>query len=237
MVNDDLSLAASTALNRCRSEHTSVTYTGITADCASGRKTVDLTVVPVPGKGKEGKTESGLVAVLFLENKNVEQEGITEKYDMDTMAAQRIADLEQELYEFKNDLKATIGELETVNEERYTVNTEYQQKLDELTMLTNDLSNFLSSAMIGILFVDGALNIRKFTEYVGREFQLMEHDAGRPQQIFVHSFPNEDIISDGGEVLKPFMPIDREVTSMNGRYYTLRILLLTGQRKIISEGW
>lgn len=78
MVNDDLSLAASTALNRCRSEHTSVTYTGITAYCASGRKTVDLTVVPVPGKGKEGKTESGLVAVLFLENKNVEQEGITE---------------------------------------------------------------------------------------------------------------------------------------------------------------
>ena len=35
-------------------------------------------MVPVPGKGKEGKTGSGLVAVLFLENKNVEQEGITE---------------------------------------------------------------------------------------------------------------------------------------------------------------
>ena len=28
-------------------------------------------------------------------------------------------------------------------------------------MLTNDLSNFLSSTMIGILFVDGNLNIRK----------------------------------------------------------------------------
>ena len=35
-------------------------------------------MVPVPGKGKEGKTGSGLVAVLFLENKNVEQEGVTE---------------------------------------------------------------------------------------------------------------------------------------------------------------
>ena len=105
----------------------------------------------------------------------------------------------------------------------YTVNTEYQQKLDELTMLSNDLSNFLSSTMIGILFVDSNLNIRKFTEYVGREFQLMEQDVGRSFQIFAHSFPEEDIIKDAKDVLKNLVPIDREVTAMNGRYYTLRI--------------
>ena len=103
------------------------------------------------------------------------------------------------------------------------MNTEYQQKLDELTMLTNDLSNFLSSTMIGILFVDSNLNIRKFTEYVGREFQLMEHDIGRSLQIFAHSFPDEDIISDANDVLKNLVPIDREVTAMSGRFYTLRI--------------
>ena len=248
MINRDFSLVASTAINRCRSEHTAVTYTGITADCATGRKTVDLTVAPVPGKTKE---ETGLVAVLFVENRMMEEEGVTEKYDVDTTAARRIADLEQELHESKNDLKTTIGELETVNEELqaaneelltaneelqssneelqsvneelYTVNTEYQQKLDELTMLTNDLSNFLSSTMIGILFVDSNLNIRKFTEYVGREFQLMEHDVGRSFQIFAHSFPSEDIVRDARQVLKNLTPIDREVTAMNGKYYTLRI--------------
>lgn len=251
MINRDLSLVASTALNRCRSEHISVTYTGITVDCPTGRKSVDLTVSPIPGTDRE---DTGLIAVLFLENRNqsaVADSGITEKYDVDTTAARRIADLEQELHESQNDLKSTIGELETVNEELqaaneelltaneelqssneelqsvneelYTVNTEYQQKLDELTMLTNDLSNFLSSAMIGILFVDSNLNIRKFTEYVGREFQLMDHDVGRSLQIFAHSFPDEDIISDANEVLKNLVPIDREVTAMNGRFYTLRI--------------
>ena len=251
MINRDLSLVASTALNRCRSEHISVTYTGIAVDCPSGRRMVDLTVSPVPGQEKE---DTGLIAVLFFENRGASAEnltGITEKYDVDTTAARRIADLEQELHESQNDLKSTIGELETVNEELqaaneelltaneelqssneelqsvneelYTVNTEYQQKLDELTMLTNDLSNFLSSTMIGILFVDSNLNIRKFTEYVGREFQLMEHDVGRSLQIFAHSFPDEDIISDANEVLKSLVPIDREVTAMNGRFYTLRI--------------
>ena len=76
------------------------------------------------------------------------------------------------------------------------MNTEFQQKVDELTTMTNDLSNFLSSTMIGILFVDGNLNIRKFTEYIGREFQLMEHDIGRSIQIFAHSFPYEKIVED-----------------------------------------
>ena len=77
--------------------------------------------------------------------------------------------------------------------------------------------------MIGILFVDSRLNIRKFTEYVGREFQLMEHDIGRPIQIFAHSFPEEDIERDAKAVLKDLVSIDREVTAMNGRHYTLRI--------------
>lgn len=248
MINKDLSLALSTALNRCRQEHISVTYTGIAVDLSTGRKSVNLTVSPVPGENQE---DTGLVAVLFAEQRALETDGVTEKYDVDTTAARRIANLEQELHESQNDLKSTIGELETVNEELqaaneelltaneelqssneelqsvneelYTVNTEYQQKLDELTMLTNDLSNFLSSTMIGILFVDSSLNIRKFTEYIGREFQLMDHDVGRSLQIFAHSFPKEDIIKDAQNVLKDLVPIDREVTAMNGRYYTLRI--------------
>lgn len=75
----------------------------------------------------------------------------------------------------------------------------------------------------GFLCVDSSLNIRKFTEYIGREFQLMEHDVGRSLQIFAHSFLDEDIIKDAGNVLKDLVPIDREVTAMNGRFYTLRI--------------
>lgn len=166
-------------------------------------------------------------------------------------SARRIAELEREFSVSQNDLRSTIQRLETVNgelqaaneelltaneelqssteelqsvnEELYTVNTEHQLKLDELTMMTNDLSNFLSSTMIGILFVDSNLNIRKFTEYVGREFQLMEHDIGRSIQIFAHSFPAEEIETDCRTVLRDLVSIDREVTAMNGRFYTLRI--------------
>ena len=212
---------------------------------------INLLVQPVPGTEEEGDGEKQLTAVLFLENKSPNVGGITEKYDVDETAARRIAELEHEFQASQSDLRATIQRLETVNgelqatneelltaneelqssteelqsvnEELYTVNTEHQLKLDELTMMTNDLSNFLSSTMIGILFVDSNLNIRKFTEYVGREFQLMEHDIGRPLQIFAHSFPDEQIENDAKKVLKSLVSIDREVTAMNGRCYTLRI--------------
>ena len=248
IINKDLSLAASTALSRCRAEQTATTYTGITVDCPSGRRCIDLLVEPIP---MLGDGESSLIAMLFQESGRLPAEGIVEKYDINATVARRITDLEQELQQSQNNLHETIGELETVNEELqaaneelltaneelqssneelqsvneelYTVNTEYQQKVDELTMMANDLSNFLSSTMIGILFVDDNLNIRKFTEYVGREFQLMEHDVGRSIQIFAHSFPDEDIVDDAKEVLKSLTPIDREVSAMNNRFYTLRI--------------
>ena len=248
MLCKDLNLVASTAVSRCRTEHSAITYTDVAVDTPTGRKVINLTVEPVPGQ--EGEEE--LVAVLFLERGIIgETGGVVEKYDLDATAARRISDLEREFQVSQNDLRSTIQRLETVNgelqaaneelltaneelqssteelqsvnEELYTVNTEHQLKLDELTTMTNDLSNFLSSTMIGILFVDGDLNIRKFTEYVGREFQLIDHDVGRPIQIFAHSFPDEAIEADCRIVLRDLVSIDREVTATNGRFYTLRI--------------
>ena len=248
MLCKDLSLVAATAVSRCRTERTAITYTDIAVDCPSGRKVISLTVEPIPG---EGDDESALVAVLFQDSAAPAPGGVVEKYDLDATAARRISDLEREFQVSQRDLRSTIQRLETVNgelqaaneelltaneelqssteelqsvnEELYTVNTEHQLKLDELTTMTNDLSNFLSSTMIGILFVDSNLNIRKFTEYVGREFQLMEHDVGRNIQIFAHSFPDEAIEADCRTVLRDLISIDREVTAMNGRFYTLRI--------------
>ena len=48
MLSEDLSLVSATAISRCRSEHTAITYTDITVDCPSGRKVISLTVEPIP---------------------------------------------------------------------------------------------------------------------------------------------------------------------------------------------
>ena len=242
LVHEDLSLAASTAISRCRGDEKAVTYTDIAVRTDDGVRHVDMTVQPL---WEYSPQLLGMIALVFTDHSaRVIEEGESERYDIEKTAARRIAYLENELQNTQNELKASISDLETVNEELqaaneellttneelqaaneelYTVNAEYEQKLDELTDTTNDLTNFLSSTMIGILFLDNNLNIRKFTEYVGREFNIMAHDVGRSIQIVAHLFQDIDIVEDAEAVLRSLMPIDKEVTTVDGKNYTLRI--------------
>ena len=249
LVQDDLSLVLSTALNKCRETKHSVTYTDVSLNLATGGKNlVDILVEPIPDKRGNPTT---LVAIIFSTRKHLEPVGEVERYDIDKTAAQRIINLENELQVSQASLQVTIGELETVNEELqaaneelltaneelqssneelqsvneelYTVNTEFQQKLDELTVVTNDMNNFLSTTMIGVLFIDLEMNMRKFTDYISREFHLMAHDEGRSIQILGHSFSNYDIAADASAVLKQLIPSDKEVISNDGKHYTIRI--------------
>lgn len=235
LVHEDLSLAASTAISRCRGDEKAVTYTDIAVRTDDGVRHVDMTVQPL---WEYSPQLLGTIALVFTDHSTrVVEEGESERYDIEKTAARRIAYLENELQNTQNELKASISDLETVNEELlttneelqaaneelYTVNAEYEQKLDELTDTTNDLTNFLSSTMIGILFLDDNLNIRKFTEYVGREFNIMAHDVGRSIQIVAHLFQDIDIVEGAEAVLRSLMPIDKEVTTVDGKNYTLRI--------------
>ena len=247
LVSDSLRLILSTAINRCRNEQKCISYSGVTLKDNDEVHVIDLSVDPILNKRKEITDE---IAIIFNPHKALTSED-TEIYNIDKIATQRIIDLEQELHESKFNLKSSISELETVNEELqaaneelltaneelqssneelqsvneelYTVNTEYQQRVDELLEMSNDMTNFLSFTMIGILFVDSQMNIRKFTDYIGREFQLMEHDIGRPLHILSHSFPTANLIEDATEVMKSLTPIDREVVSLENKSYSLRI--------------
>jgi len=87
--------------------------------------------------------------------------------------------LEAELRFTKEDLQATIEELETsdvdlhsVNEELYTVNAEYQKKIKELTELTHDMDNLLSSTDAQTIFLDEQLDALSDGLGTGSEFTV-----------------------------------------------------------------
>jgi two-component system, chemotaxis family, CheB/CheR fusion protein len=92
----------------------------------------------------------------------------------------------EELLSANEELQSTNEELESVNEELYTVNAEYQSKIQELLQLNDDLDNFLQSTDIGVIFLDGAECIRKFTPAVTREISLLPSDVGRPLRDLGH---------------------------------------------------
>ncbi len=206
MLEPGLRIALSSALHRASKEQREVVYTGLRTRLGDFEIPVKLMVLPLP----ERRSRSLLYLVCLHEDVETPTPVIThsDPFDYEGEAAQRIRDLERELTFNREHLQSTIEELETsneelqatneelvasneelqstneelhsVNEELYTVNAEHQRKIDELTQLTTDMDNLLGSTDIGTLFLDSHLNIRKFTPAIGRIFNLLPQDIGRP---------------------------------------------------------
>ena len=171
--------------------------------------------------------------------------------DSESLAGQRIEELERELQASKESLHATVEELETsneelqstneeliasneelqstneelqsVNEELHTVNAEYRMKLDELTGMTEDMDNLLVSAEIGALYLDQKLCIRKITPIVKAMTNLVENDIGR--SIFHVTFMEEypQFHEDLRYVVESNQKIYRYLNDSRGKRWLIRI--------------
>jgi two-component system CheB/CheR fusion protein len=83
--------------------------------------------------------------------------------------------------------------LQSVNEELYTVNSEYQGKITELTEVNNDLDNLLCNTGVATLFLDENLDIRRFTPEISLLFRIIEQDIGRPLSHLSHKLKDVEV--------------------------------------------
>ncbi len=171
---------------------------------------------------------------------------------MDLAASRRISDLEHELKVTKDNLRQTVTELESVNaelqaaneelltaneelqssneelqsvnEELYTVNAEYQSKVTELATVNDDMANFLSTTLVGVLMVDRSLNIRKYTEYIASEFNVVEQDIGRSLRYIAYNFATVDLLACCRSVIDTGEAIEEHCASVAGKTYLIRIV-------------
>jgi two-component system, chemotaxis family, CheB/CheR fusion protein len=130
----------------------------------------------------------------------------------------------EELQTSNEELQSTNEELQSVNEELYTVNAEYQRKIAELTELTNDMDNLLSSTEVGTIFLDKQLRIRKFTPQIAETFTLVPHDLGRSIETFTNRLDHPELVDDVRRVLASGQSVERELHGVAGKSYFLRIL-------------
>lgn len=180
----------------------------------------DLIVSPI--RNELEKTTYYLVHFEKSDEKSTtEQEKNKRSFNFDMHAQQVIKELEGELRESRELLQATMEEIEATNEELQStneellasneelqstneelhsanvelssVNHEYQKKLDELTLLDNDVDNLLRSIDIGTIFVDENKALKLFTPASQRYFNILATDIGRPITHFSHDLIDFDI--------------------------------------------
>ena len=247
LIRNDLKIAVSTILRECRQRHEKVALDGIPVQIDEEPEYISIVAQPIYDK-HDSLTD--FTAVAFLRGKRVVTENM-EHYRIDTAAAQRISNLERELKVAQENLHHTVTELESVNaelqaaneelltaneelqssneelqsvnEELYTVNSEYQSKVSELAGLNDDMANFLSTTLVGVLMVDRDLNIRKFTEYVATEFNVAEQDVGRSLRYISFNFGTIDLMGLCREVLNTMTATEHHCASVTGRTYLIRI--------------
>lgn len=240
LVPRSLALPLNTAFHRAQKEAVPVSYSGIQLNESPTSPLVDLRV------SYHEATRSNPPFYLVVMEKAERQNGATAAadYDLESQAAQRIADLEHELNQTRENLQATIEELETtneeqqatneelvaaneelqstneelhsVNEELYTVNAEYQAKIHELTELNNDMDNLLDSTDIGVVFLDDELCIRKFTPAARRAVNLVPTDVGRPLQDLSTRAEYPELIPNIRRVLSLGTPLHKETSLDDG---------------------
>ena len=247
LIRNDLKIAVSTVLKDSREKQERVGYVKIPVLLEDTFENISIIAEPV--KDKVGGY-TGYTAIAFVRG-NQPIEGDLQEYRIDTAAAQRIANLERDLKVTQDNLRQTVSELESVNaelqaaneelltaneelqssneelqsvnEELYTVNSEYQSKVSELAGLNDDMANFLSTTLVGILMVDRDLNIRKFTEYVASEFNVADQDVGRSLRYISYNFVTIDLLSICREVLTTMKAVERNCASIGGKTYLIRI--------------
>lgn len=129
----------------------------------------------------------------------------------------------EELMASNEELQSTNEELHSVNEELYTVSAEHQRKIDELTMLTDDMNLLLKATEIGIIFLDDKFNIRRFTPSATSVFNLLGQDIGRPFAHTTYRFDNVNMMSEIERVQKARIEYSEQL-SVEGKDYILRIV-------------
>ena len=129
----------------------------------------------------------------------------------------------EELQSANEELETSREELQSVNEELLTVNNEFQNKIDELSVINDDMMNLLNSSNIATIFLDNALQIKRYTPDATRIFNLIGTDVGRPLGHVTSNLQMENLVERAQKVLETLIPYREAVQTRDGHWYSLRL--------------
>jgi len=249
MLDPDLKYIIQNTLKKVRKNNEILRYENATFRSNNEKKAVDILVKPFQRKFDKGETA---FVITFIEKEiNLDDVKTLDKLTLSNRTKEYVSELEEELKETREELQTSFEEIETsneelqsaneellasneelqstneelqsVNEEINTVNAENLHKVEDLAALNADMNNLLESTEIGVIFLDKALQIRKFTPAIQRHFNLISSDQGRPIEHFISSIGENNLITRCKRVLRTGKILEKQVKTKDGAYFLRRI--------------
>ena len=252
LIRPELRLELRTALYQAIQQQTNLDVRNLQVNLDDSTETLTLHIRPVlsersPAQGfilvlfepiDEGTAPSALVMTqVDPMARQLEDELIRTKAQLRTvnehheLQAEELKASNEELQAMNEELRSAAEELETskeelqsINEELTTVNQELKVKVEESSMVGNNLQNLINSTDIATLFLDRSFRINLFTPVARQLFNLIPADFGRPLSDITNRLVYPHLQADVEAVLSTLQPIEREVTTTDGRVFIMRVL-------------
>ena len=142
--------------------------------------------------------------------------------------------LNEELQSSNEELESSKEELQSLNEELTTINRQLEERNTDLRILSDDLNNLLSSAEIPILFLDDDLRVRQLTPACREIMRIGPEDVGRPLSDIKLLFHDDRLIADAQRMLENHQPVEVELATNDGRWFTRRVLPYRTERERVG---
>ncbi|MEO6079949.1 MAG: chemotaxis protein CheB [Steroidobacteraceae bacterium] len=139
-------------------------------------------------------------------------------------ANEELQSTNEELQSANEELTTSKEESQSMNEELQTINAELQAKLDDLALAQSDMQNLLNSTEVATLFLDNALNVRRFTEHMKRIVQLRDGDIGRPMSDLTSTLIYPQLHEDAKETLRTLTFSEKQIPTTDGHWFSVRIM-------------
>jgi two-component system CheB/CheR fusion protein len=182
---------------------------------------------PSPVSTEAGLKDDSLVAQLEAELKALKDEfrGSIDEYERSAeelnAANEEVMSINEELQSTNEELETSKEEIQAVNEELSTVNNELNLRMAELKETNDDLANLLNASDIGMIFLNSAFCIKRFTPSAQKLLNLIPADLGRPISHLSHSFIGLDLVADAEKVVQNLAVIEKEVQTAAGQWYEM----------------
>jgi two-component system CheB/CheR fusion protein len=188
----------------------------------------------VPAEGDKSADTDGFASVQELDASvyiaSLRQELRTKEQSLQIAneelksSIEEMQSMNEELQSTNEELETSKEELQSMNEELATVNAELQNNVTDLTRVNNDMNNMVAGTGIGTVFVDFRLHILRFTPDITRIINLIQTDVGRPIGHIVSNMTGcDNLVADVQTVLDNLVPTEKDVQTVEGLWYTMRI--------------
>ena len=151
-----------------------------------------------------------------------------------TSTNEELQSTNEELQSSNEELTTSKEEMQSLNEELQTVNAELQVRVEDLSRASNDMDNLLNSMEIATVFLDNALNIRRFASHTTHLFKLIAGDVGRPLSDIATDLDYPQLHQDAQAVLLTLSFKETQVKASHDRWFKVRIMPYRTQSNLID---